>query len=396
MKRAAILALAFGFGCRPTPADLAKWADKPDGPAKLAHVVHDTSAPPALRAQALTALADFTSHGRSVGVDLALDALEDTAGRAEVVASAAPELARRIDAPRSKDLAYGLLARNYAEGAAKTELRAALLAWTTKDIGERLRGDGQRFTPRAVFVLLGAEATRPLVALFASDNVNEALVASIVMEAGDEATKRDASVAVAAAGRKLASPAWAQRMRPIVEDANKKNHLAPTRAQVDAQVEAYRDHELGRAIAAARIVGGAPAASWLVETIASPTSSANVRSAAVAAAKPNVAAIDGAARDALYAALRSQAGPVVAIAGPPPIADTARMLAAIPEERARLAEALDDDKWFVRRDAGVALLETATSTAELDGILAKLHAAPTRWEIDAYAQAVPRVDGGLA
>jgi hypothetical protein len=107
------------------------------------------------------------------------------------------------------------------------------------------------------FVTPVAQPNEQLLAAFRADDSRDLLpTARFLAERGDEPTREAAASLLVARARYQRSPAFRDTHRPLLVQANEAARIAPTPQQLEAQLDAYRDEQVVRVLAAMEILGG--------------------------------------------------------------------------------------------------------------------------------------------
>ena len=134
---------------------------------------------------------------------------------------------------------------------------------------------------------LGAPAARPLPKLITTDSRKISDLAKLISENGDQAAKEDASVKLVEVAKNTVDQAWIDKLRPILEEANRAQKLAPTADQFKAQLEKAQDEQLERVFGAMRKVGGRAVVEYCIEFAGNTKQSEDRRVRALAAIEGN-------------------------------------------------------------------------------------------------------------
>lgn len=127
----------------------------------------------------------------------------------------------------------------------------------------------------------GARNDAALAALH-GDSSRRQEVARLITERENAETRAAASVQLAAEGYEIRrSPAWRNRTRAEIAEANRRIGITPTAAQFEAQVDQYRDEVLMRLLAAMVPVGGVEVIAFCTELAGDERAKPAVRKAAL-------------------------------------------------------------------------------------------------------------------
>ncbi len=211
------------LACDVTPEKIARWKETEKGPGKLRETVKQSSQTPAIRAQALTALAE---------IGMSADAIADLkavppAERQAVAKEAAPRLIAVAVGPQPKagagrDAAGGegttramreakdalFVLREDAAADDQARIDEALIAWTTADLVGRASQGGH--ATEKIVTTIGARAQPRLLELTAQEGPNQLYAAQLVSKIADEAGKARAAEALVESARKVS-----QRTRDV-------------------------------------------------------------------------------------------------------------------------------------------------------------------------------------
>jgi hypothetical protein len=292
-------------GCRVNETDVRRWELTEHGPDKLVAVMsHDKYEMP-LRVEAAMALVRMKPRGgRRVGISRMVEALASLSpeARKTVVGGLIPTLTEEMAKPLPvvqagqaappdgsiayKDAAFAILSNEkviVTEEEHKAKLGEALVKWVAADFERRFDNASQMFGVEQVVRFLGGPAVKPLPALIGNETRKFGELAKLISEHGDPATKEEASKRLVDVAKYTVTQGWIDKMKAVVEEANRIAKLNPTPEQLKKQLEAAQDEQLERMFGAMRLVGGRPAVEFALAFAADKTQSENRRVRAVAA-----------------------------------------------------------------------------------------------------------------
>ncbi|MBI5538076.1 MAG: hypothetical protein HY898_35470 [Deltaproteobacteria bacterium] len=307
---AAMMAGAVGTGCRVSENDVHRWESTEHGPEKLVAVVTHDKYEPSLRIQSALALVRMKPRGgRRVGITKMVDALAQLSPEARrmLVAGMVPTLVEEMGKPPPvaqgggqippdlsipyKDAAFALLSYDktvlVGDEEPKQKLTAALIGWIVADFEHRYDNASQMFGVEQVVRFLGAVCTKPLPKLIATDSRKISDIAKLVSENGDQPTKEEASGKLVEVAKATVDQSWLDKMKPILEEANRAQKLAPTPDQFKMQLEKAQDEQLERVFGAMRKVGGRAVVEYCLEFAGNTKHSEDRRVRALAAIEGN-------------------------------------------------------------------------------------------------------------
>jgi len=134
----------------------------------------------------------------------------------------------------------------------------------------------------------------------------------------NEATRRAASAQLVMQAQTVTSPAWREENRSLLERANQQAGLAPTSAQLEAQLDEYRNEKLLQILASMEAVGGPEAVAYCLALGENEAAPAVLRKAALAVLVRHVDRSDPVARArsaAIWDRLTATSGAVKGSAG---------------------------------------------------------------------------------
>jgi len=312
--RAAVAAIVLcgltAGGCRVDENDVRRWETTQNGPDKLVAVVTHDKYEPTLRVQSALALVRMKPRGgRRVGISRMIEAmaqlspearrmmvagmvptLVDEMGKPPPVAAAGGQIPPDLSLPY-KDAAFALLSHDktvlVADEEQKQKISGALINWIVADFEHRYDNASQMYGVEQVVRFLGAPAARPLPKLITTDSRKISDLAKLISENGDQAAKEEASVKLVEVAKNTVDQAWIDKLRPILEEANRAQKLAPTPDQFKAQLEKAQDEQLERVFGAMRKVGGRAVVEYCIEFAGNAKQSEDRRVRALAAIEGN-------------------------------------------------------------------------------------------------------------
>ena len=378
----AALGLAFAsVGCRITEEDVHRWGSRSQGPRKLVAVLTHAKYPTPLRVEAAMTLVRMKPRGgrpvglqgndEFVGLIQALAELPADA-RTELLTGVVPQLEQgMLQAPAApggidesipyKDAAFALLTHDngglLTDPALRKRLLDALVQWSNTNFVARLDDSSQVYSMEQVLRLLKADGVRALTAELQPNGKKIDVVARLVRDLGDEATKLDASRRLVEVAKDVDSPEWLKRKAPAVEAANKASKLTVTPAQFEKQLALYQEEELLRVFSSMRSVGQKPATTYLLAYAQNPKHSEKGRMAALAALEGNLERGNPEHAKILLDLLSDDATP-------DPVRDLAsRRIGELPREQVaeRLYALFQHERWQVRWVAASLLLRMSAA-----------------------------------
>lgn len=111
-------------------------------------------------------------------------------------------------------------------------------------------------SPRASGAFAAGPDQGLLARLRAGDSSGLMATARFLAERGDEPTRAAAASLLVARARYQSSPAFREATRPMLARANDAARIAPPPPQLEAQLDAYRNEEILRVLAAMELLGG--------------------------------------------------------------------------------------------------------------------------------------------
>jgi hypothetical protein len=202
---AALFCVASLLGCDVTPEKIARWKETEKGPGKLRETVKQSSQPAAIRAQALTALAEIGMSSDALADLKALPATErqavakEAAPRLIAVAKGAGGEGTTRAMREAKDALFTL--RDDAAADDKARIDDALIAWTTADLVGRASQGGH--ASEKILTAIGARAQPRLLELTGAEGPNQLYAALLVSKIADEPGKARAAEMLVESARRV-------------------------------------------------------------------------------------------------------------------------------------------------------------------------------------------------
>jgi hypothetical protein len=380
--------------CRVSDTDVKRWGSTEHGPDKLVAVLtHDKYDWPLRVASALELLEMKPRGGRRVGIPRMVDSLASLAPdeRKKIIdglispmvaqmKQAVPAAAAGQPAPADpsypyKDAAIALLTYDKAvlvsDDGARKQLTEALIDWSQHDFDRRLTNSTQMFGMEQMMRSIGAPGVKPFPQLITPDSVNYDRIAALVAELGDQATKEATATKLVDLAKYTTSQTWADKTKPILEDANKASKITPTPAQFAAQLAQTQEEALTRVFAAIKKIGTRPAVDYCLSVAMDKSQPEKRRQAALAALEGRLDRNNA-----------SDVDKVLALAGAEDTPDSVKDLAfqrvgEMPRDVVvgRLYPMFTTKKWKQRWVAGSTVLRMS-STDQLGEFMSKLPGGP--------------------
>ncbi|HQP35103.1 MAG TPA: hypothetical protein PLI95_07990 [Polyangiaceae bacterium] len=307
---AALLTGLTAVGCRVDDDDVRRWEGTEHGPDKLVAVVTHDKYEPALRVHSALALVRMKPRGgRRIGIQRMVDAMVTLSpeARRAMVAGMVPTLVEEMGKPPPvaaaggqippdqslpfKDAAFALLSNDkaalVADDEQKQKLSTALISWIVADFEHRYDNASQMYGVEQVVRFLGAPAARPLPKLIVTDSRKISDLAKLVAENGDQPAKEEASTRLVEVAKATADQAWIDKLKPVLEEANRAGKLAPTPEQFKLQLEKAQDEQLERVFGAMKKVGGRAVVEYCIGFASEAKQSEDRRVRALAAIEGN-------------------------------------------------------------------------------------------------------------
>lgn len=377
-------------GCAVSETDVHRWETTEGGPEKLySIVIHDKYSWPLREEAALSLIRMRPRNGKRIGLEFAAIGYDTSAGKTQGALSILGEDARRkivngiapklIEAmqqpppPRAaegqvvqadpsisyKDAAFALLSHEpplASDEKTKADLTAALAQWVQTDFEARIDNTTQQFGVEQIMRFVGAPAVKTLPGVITESSTKVDRACSLMADIGDDDTKKRASDALVALGKKIDSPEWVAKQRVLVNEANKVLKPPPTEAQVTEQLKQYQEQELEKVFTNMKRIGGRPVVDYCLAFAHDKGKSEKMRTDALAALENRMDKNAAGDVNAIFDIVKDDTNP-----------DKVRGVAM-----ARLGElpkdmilpklySLFDKKWQVRLDAGRMIIKTITT-----------------------------------
>jgi hypothetical protein len=295
-------------GCRVTENDVHRWETTEFGPLKLGAVVKHDKYPMPLRLESGMALIRMKPRaGRRVGIEKLTDSLRDMQpdDRKKVVNGLVPMIIAQMDRPLPvqqglapeerkgpdpsipfKDTAYALLNNDKAnlvtDDAMRKALQDALVRWATADFDRRITITSQLYGLEQIFRTLGTESVKSLPPLIKPDSTYDR-ISSLVAELGDQATKDATAKKLVELAQYTEGAAWVAKVKPLIDEANKKGGYNVPEDKLNKQVAEYQDEQVIKIYASMKKVGGRAAVDYLLGVAQNEERPVKRRQAAMAA-----------------------------------------------------------------------------------------------------------------
>ena len=379
-------------GCAVSKDDVHRWEGTERGPEKLVAVVtHDKYALELRTEAALSLIRMKPRNGKRIGIDMMLHALEglDEESRKKIVNGMVPELVKNIEAPAPartpegavppdpsipyKDATFGMLSHEpplATDEKAKADLVAALIKWVQTDFEARIENSAQAYGVEQMARFLGAPAVKGLPPLMNDNSTKIDRIAGLIADIGDAETKTKGGEKLVALAKLIDSPAWIEKQKGLVNEANKKagNTVSPEALQ--KQLTIFQDQELTKVFAAMKRIGGRAVVEYCLVYSANKQNSEDRRKASLAALEGRIEKGNTADIDKIFEIAKDESTP-----------DSIRSLAfnrlgELPKEQVvpKLYTLFDNKRWKVRWVAAELVLKTMT-TKGLPDFMRKLPAS---------------------
>jgi hypothetical protein len=376
-------------GCAVSDSDVHRWETTENGPEKLyAIVTHDKYAWPLREEAALSLIRMRPRNGKRVGLEELIVGFDTPTGRVQGALGVVPEDARRrivgdlapklIEAMRQppppkpaenqavppdpsvpyKDAAFALLSHEpplATDEKVKADLTGALTQWVQTDFEDRIDNSSQQFGVEQVMRFIGAPSVKNLPSTITESSTKIDRACALLADIGDEETKRRASEALVAMAKRIDSPQWLDKQKPLVVEANKKQKIDATPKQVADQLAQYQEGELEKVFTDMKRVGGRPAVDFCLGYAHDKEKSERMRTDALAALENRIDKNFPSDVNVIFDIIRDDTNPdkvrAVALA----------RLGELPKEMfVPKLYTLFDKKWQVRLDAARLILKTIT------------------------------------
>jgi hypothetical protein len=304
-------------GCAVDDEDLHHWESTLDGPRKLNAVLSHDKYGWALRTEAAMSLVRMkTRGGQRIGLETLIAGFKAADGsregglqqlapdaRARIVQGLTPLLVEQMKQPLParaadgtqppepsipyKDAAFALLSSEatlVSDETVKTALRNALLSWVQSNFEARIDNPAQQFGVEQVMrhPLFGAAAVKPLSHLVREDGPKNDRLVALISDLGDADAKKAAGEALVALAKRIDSPEWIQKQKPLVEARNAKTNEKPTPEEFKNQVSRYQEQELEKVFANIKRLGGAHVVDFALSYAADKSRATEARIRAIA------------------------------------------------------------------------------------------------------------------
>ena len=406
MAAAAFVALVAGLGgmvsgCAVSDSDVRRWETTEGGPEKLyAIVTHDKYAWQLREDAALSLIHMRPRNGKRLGLEYlilgydtplgkvpgALSVLTEDA-RKRVVDEIAPKLVDMMQQPPPpkptdgspmqqdpsipyKDAAFGLLSHEpplASDDATKASLTAALTQWVQTDFESRVDNSSQQFGVEQIMRFLGAPSVKTIPATISEGSTKNDKASQLLADIGDDETRKRAGEALVGLAKLIDSPAWMDKQRALVNEANAKTHATPTPQQISDQLKQYQEQELEKVFVNMKRVGGRPVVEYCLAYAKDKGKSEKMRTDALAAIQDRMDKNVPADFQTVFDIIRDGANPD-AVRG----VAMAR-LGELPRDMivTKLYTLFEDKKWQVRMDAARLVLKVI-STKDLPDFMRHL------------------------
>jgi hypothetical protein len=392
---AACLATAVGLlgvaGCAVSDTDVHRWETTEGGPEKLyAIVTHDKYAW-ALRDEAALSLVHMRPrNGKRVGLEYlslgydtplgkvqgALSVLPEDA-RKHIVDDIAPKLVEMMAQPPParpadgspaqadpsvpyKDAAFSFLSHEpplATDEKTKADLTAALTQWVQASFEARIDNSTQQFGVEQIMRFLGPSSVKTLPSTITEASTKNDKASQLVADIGDDDTKKRASEALVTLAKVIDSPAWMDKQRALVNEANQKTHATPSAQQIAEQLKNYQEQELEKVFTNMKRVGGRPSVDFCLAYARDKGKSEKMRTDALAAIENRIDKNVPSDFQTIFDIIRDDGNP-------DPVRGVAMArLGELPKDMivAKLYTLFPEKKWQVRLDAAKLVLRTITT-----------------------------------
>jgi hypothetical protein len=378
-------------GCAVSESDVRRWETTESGPEKLyAIVTHDKYSWSLREDAALSLIHMRPRNGKRVGLEYlvlgydtpqgkvqgALSVLTEDA-RKHIVDDIAPKLVDMMQQPPPprpadnapippdpsipyKDAAFGLLSHEpplASDEKAKADLTAALTQWVQTQFEARVDNSSQQFGVEQIMRFLGAPSVKALPATIGEASTKNDKACQLVADIGDDDTKKRASEALVVLAKLIDSPAWLDKQRALVNEANSKAHVTATPQQIADQLKQYQEQELEKVFINMKRVGGRPIVEFALAYAKDKSKSEKMRTDALAAIENRMDKNVPTDFQTVFDIIRDGQNP-----------DSVRGVAMarigeLPKDMivAKLYSLFEDKKWQVRLDAAKLVLRTITT-----------------------------------
>ena len=300
---------AFGatlVGCRVNESDVKRWGSTEHGPDKLAAVLTHDKYDTQLRVEAgLELLRMKPRSGRRIGISRLIECLAQLSPeeRKKLIDGMLPHILTQMKAPPPvvaagqpappdpsfayKDAAMAMLTYDKAvlvsDDASRKQLTDALIDWSQHDFEHRLDNSTQMFGMEQMMRTIGAPAVKGLPVLISGEGSKYDRIASLVAELGDQQAKEATAAKLVDLAKQTGSPAWIEKTKPSVVEANRASKIDPTPEQLKKQLEQYQEEALTKIFASIKKVGTRPALDYCLSVAGDKSQNEKRRQAALAA-----------------------------------------------------------------------------------------------------------------
>jgi hypothetical protein len=374
-------------GCAVSDSDVHRWETTENGPEKLyAIVTYDKYAWPLRAEAALSLIRMRPRNGKRVGLEDLIVGYDSPQGRVQgalavlgedaqrrIVNDIAPKLIAAMQQPPPapsaetgaiavdpsipyKDAAFALLSHEpplVGDEATKAALVGALTQWVQTNFESRIDNGTQQFGVEQIMRFLGAPSVKTLPSVITESSPKVERACALIADIGDDDTKKRASEALVALGKRIDSPQWLDKQRGLVIEANQKQKINATPQQVNEQLKQYQESELERVFTDIKRVGGKPAVEFCLAYAHDKDKSEKIRTDALAALENRIDKSAPNEVNVVFDIVRDDSNPDrlrgVAMA----------RLGELPKEMiVQKLYPLFDRKWQVRLDAARMILKT--------------------------------------
>lgn len=396
-----VLALAAAtIGCAVSETDVQRWETTENGPEKLyAIVTHDKYSWELREDAAISLIHMRPRNGKRVGLEHIALGFDTQQGKVPGALSVMSEEARRkvvdgvaqrlIDEMKKpapahvegqaqkadetiayKDAAFAILAHDpplASNEETKAALTAALTQWVQTDFEARVDNSSQQYGLEQIMRFIGPPAVKQLPGYISESGTKVDHACRLVADIGDDDGKKRASEALVAMAKRIDSPDWIDKQRPLVVATNQKTGQKVDDKRLAQQIKDFQEQELEKVFANMKRVGGRPAVEYCLSYAHDKSKSEKMRSDALAALENRVDKSNVKDVDTLFDVLKDDANP-----------DKVRGIALarfgeLPKELIvpKLYTLFDAKKWQVRSSAADLVLRSI-STKDLSEFLKRL------------------------
>jgi hypothetical protein len=225
------------------------------------------------------------------------------------------------------------------------------------DFEDRIDNSAQQYGVEQIMRFLGPPGVKGLPASINDTSTKVDRACALIADIGDDDTKKRASESLVAMAKKIDSPDWIEKQRPLVDEANKKQgNLALTPQQVKDQLVTYQEQVLEAVFTNMKRVGMRPTIEYCLQYAHDKTKSEKMRTDALAALENRVDKNVQKDIDTIFDIIRDDSNP-----------DKVRAIALnrfgeLPKDTIvpMLYKLFTGKKWQVRVDAAKLVLKTMT------------------------------------